>query len=49
MVWGYAAHVSQHGVTPEAMASIVSLSAGALLANAVSVVILIAETIMQRR
>lgn len=49
MVWGYAAHVSQNGVTPEAMASIVSLSAGALLANAVSVVILIAETIMQRR
>ncbi len=49
MVWGYAAHVSPNGVTPEAMASIVSLSAGALLANAVSVVILIAETIMQRR
>jgi hypothetical protein len=49
MVWGYAAHVSVAGVTPEAMASVVSLSGGALLANAVSVVILIAETIMQRR
>jgi hypothetical protein len=32
-----------------AMASIVSLSAGALLANIVSVVILIVETTMQRR
>ena len=31
------------------MASIVSLSAGALLANVVSVVILIAETTLQRR
>ncbi|CAM5429953.1 hypothetical protein TMEC54S_03049 [Thauera mechernichensis] len=49
MVWGYAAHVSAAGVTPEATASIVSLSAGALLANMVSVVILIAETIIQRR
>ncbi len=49
MVWGYAAHVSPAGVTPEVMASIVSLSAGALLANIVSVIILIAETIMQKR
>lgn len=49
MVWGYAAHVSQVGMTPEVTTSIVSLSGGALLANVVSVVILIAETIMQRR
>jgi hypothetical protein len=49
MVWGYAAHVSQSGMTPEVTTSIVSLSGGALLANVVSVVILIAETIMQRR
>ncbi len=49
MVWGYAAHVSQTGMTPEVTTSIVSLSGGALLANVVSVVILIAETIMQRR
>ena len=49
MVWGYAAHISGAGLTPEATASVVSLSGGALLANLVSVTILIAETIMQRR
>lgn len=49
MVWGYAAHVSSQGVTTEMVARIVSLSGGALFANVVSVVILIAETIMQRR
>jgi uncharacterized protein DUF6394 len=49
MVWGYAAHISPHGVTPEMIARVVSLSGGALFANVVSVVILIAETIMQRR
>ncbi|NMF88316.1 DUF6394 family protein [Aromatoleum petrolei] len=49
MVWGYAAHISPDGVTPEMVARIVSLSGGALFANVVSVIILIAETIMQRR
>ncbi|HRP96647.1 MAG TPA: DUF6394 family protein [Rhodocyclaceae bacterium] len=49
MVWGYAAHVSPAGLTPEMTARIVSLSGGALFANVVSVVFLIAETIMQRR
>lgn len=49
MVWGYAAHISPEGVTPEMVARIVSLSGGALFANVVSVIILIAETIMQRR
>lgn len=49
MVWGYAANVSGGGLTPEITASIVSLSGGALFANVVSVVILIAETILQRR
>ena len=49
MMWGYAAHISGAGLTPEATASVVSLSGGALLANLVSVVILISETIMQRR
>ena len=36
-------------MTAATMTSIVSLSGGALFANVVSVVILIAETIMQRR
>ena len=49
MVWGYAAHVTPAGVTPDMVARIVSLSGGALFANVVSVAILIAETIMQRR
>ena len=49
MVWGYAAHVSLTGMTPEVTTSIVSLSGGALFANVISVVMLIAETIMQRR
>ena len=37
------------GMTPEVTAKVVSLSGGALFANVVSVVILIAETIMQKR
>ncbi|MEN9904627.1 MAG: hypothetical protein RLZZ555_1192 [Pseudomonadota bacterium] len=49
MVWGYAAHVSHTGMTPEVTTSIVSLSGGALFANVISVIILISETIMQRR
>ena len=49
MVWGYAVHVTGAGLTAATMSSIVSLSGGALFANIVSVIILIAETIMQRR
>jgi hypothetical protein len=49
MVWGYAAHVHPGGLSAEMTSRVVSLSGGALFANVVSVVILIAETIMQRR
>jgi len=49
MVWGYATHVAGRGIAAASMSSIVSLSGGALFANVVSVIILIAETIMQRR
>lgn len=49
MVWGYTIHVAGSAMTGGAMSSIVSLSGGALFANVISVVILIAETIMQRR
>ena len=49
LVWGYAAHVSPDGLTAEMTSRVVSLSGGALFANVVSVIILIAETIMQRR
>lgn len=48
-VWAYAANVSETGMTSEILASIVSLSGGALLANLVSVTLLLAETISIRR
>ncbi len=49
IVWGAAEHVTGSGLTPSIMASIVSLSGGALLANIVSVVLLVTETVMVRR
>ena len=42
-------HASDAGLTPMIMASIVSLSGGALLANVTSVIILVTETVMFRR
>lgn len=48
-VWTLAAHTSEAGVTPDVMASIVSLANGALVANVVSVVIVVTETLMSRR
>ena len=47
-VWAYFAYATVNGVTSEIISSIVSLSGGALLANLVSVTLLIAETIMRR-
>ncbi|MCH9699565.1 MAG: hypothetical protein K0U68_15810 [Gammaproteobacteria bacterium] len=47
--WGVAVHVNETGLTPEVMSSIVSLSGGALLANIISVIILISDTLMSRR
>ena len=49
VIWGYAANVSDGGVSPGTVASIVSLSGGALLANILSVILLIVETVMVRR
>ncbi|MDT8406790.1 MAG: DUF6394 family protein [Methylococcales bacterium] len=49
LVWGYAEHGPGDTLSQEMTATIVSLAAGALLANLVSVVFLIAETLMQRR
>lgn len=48
-IWAYAGYVMEAGVTSEVLASIVSLSGGALLANLVSVTLLVAETITIRR
>ncbi|HJW26664.1 MAG TPA: DUF6394 family protein [Rhodocyclaceae bacterium] len=49
ITWGVAVHVTGTGMTPEVTSSVVSLSGGALFANIVSVVMLIAETVMLRR
>jgi len=48
-IWGYSAYATEAGVTSEIISSVVSLSGGALLANLVSVTILVAETITIRR
>lgn len=46
--WTVAIHISGTGLTPDVMASIISLSGGALLANVISTVILVTETLMTR-
>ena len=48
-VWASAVYFSGTGLTPDATASIVSLSAGALAANILSVIMLLVETVMFRR
>lgn len=48
-VWGVALYGSVSGLTEATMVSVVSLSGGALMANIVSVVLLIAETMSVRR
>jgi hypothetical protein len=49
LVWVWAAEISAAGITPESTASVVSLSGGALLANLVSVVLLVVETVTFHR
>ena len=51
VTWTYVANVASNGVlTAEQTATVVSLSGGALFANVVSVVLLVAETVsFQRR
>lgn len=49
IIWAVAAHVSEAGMTPEIMVVIVSLAGGALLANVISVTIVVAEALMLRR
>jgi hypothetical protein len=47
--WTYGEHISAEGMTAANTASVVSLSGGALLANAVSVVLLVVETVSYHR
>jgi hypothetical protein len=49
LVWGYVSYVSAEGLTREATASVVSLSGGALVANIVSVTLLVVETVSFHR
>lgn len=49
LVWGIALYVMNIGNTPSVVASVVSLSGGALLANIASVVLLFIETVSLRR
>jgi putative Ca2+/H+ antiporter (TMEM165/GDT1 family) len=49
LIWTIAGYMTVDGVTPRVMASIVSLAGGAFLANVVSVILLLADTIVIRR
>jgi hypothetical protein len=49
VVWAVATKMSEHGLTDGATAAMVSLSGGALVANMVSVVLLVVETASFRR
>jgi hypothetical protein len=49
LVWALSVHVIGGGLTPSATAVVVSLAGGALVANAVSVVLLVVEMAMLRR
>jgi hypothetical protein len=49
IIWGIAVHVEQTGLTPTVMSSIVSVAGGAMLANVISVLLLVIETAMLRR
>jgi hypothetical protein len=49
VVWGVALHALDLGLTPSVMGVVVSLSGGALLANVISVVLLVTETVSLRR
>lgn len=49
LVWTFAVHIYGTGLTEAVTASIVSLSGGAMLANVISVILLIIETVMLRR
>jgi hypothetical protein len=49
LVWTFAVHIQQTGLTPSVTVTIVSLSGGAVLANIISVILLMIETSMLRR
>ena len=48
IVWTVAVHIQETGLTPGVMSTIVSLSGGAMLANIISVILLMIEAAMLR-
>lgn len=48
-LWAWAAYVTEIGMTTKILSSIISMSGGALLANLVSVTLLVSETVVIRR
>lgn len=49
LVWGFVTQIIGTEITPQSISVIVSLTGGALVANVISVVILVSETLMSRR
>ena len=49
VIWGIAEHMTDTGITPEVISTVVSVSGGALIANITSVVLLVIETVIVRR
>jgi len=49
LIWTVSVYTSENGLTESAIASVVSLSGGALMANIISVVLLVIETVIMRR
>ncbi len=49
LVWWHAMNIGMDGMTPKITTMVVSLAAGALMANIVSVILLIGETLQHRR
>lgn len=49
LVWVYAEHIQHTGLTPSVVSTIVALSGGAMLANIISVILLMIEVSMFKR
>ena len=48
IVWTYVVNIQGHAMTADTMSTIISLSGGAMIANFISVILLIIETSMMR-
>ncbi|MDH3514422.1 MAG: DUF6394 family protein [Gammaproteobacteria bacterium] len=49
LMWTFAVHINNTGLTPQVTGTIVSLAGGALVANIISVVLLVIDISVQRR